>query len=151
MRQHRRVNIETQMSCHEIMLLFVLRKFILQMRVRSHTVGLDVWFLVGPFVYFHTSCVRTVKGLVRLHGYAGSPEPSLVAYISTIISWAGSNANEHISVFSERGSGGLTWGNKAVCKIWSDLFLLSPNVLSKISHSGLRICISLFQEILARV
>ena len=37
-------------------------------------------------------CVRTAKALVRLCGCAGSPEPSLVAYvISTIISWAGSN------------------------------------------------------------
>ena len=40
---------------HEIMALFVLRKFILQTHMRSHPVGLDVWFLVGPFVYFHTS------------------------------------------------------------------------------------------------
>ena len=48
--------------------------------------------LVGPFVYFHTSCVRTAKALASLRGCAGSPEPSLVAYpISTIISWAGSN------------------------------------------------------------
>ena len=63
-----------------------------QMRMLSYPVGLDVWFLVGSFVYFHTSCVRTDKALSRLRGCAGSPEPSLVAYvISTIISWAGSN------------------------------------------------------------
>ena len=54
--------------------------------------GLDVWFLVGPFVYFHTLCVRTAKALARLRGCAGSPEPSLVAFVvSTIISWAGFN------------------------------------------------------------
>ena len=42
------------------------------------------------FVYFHTSCVRTAKALARLRWCAGSPEPSLVAYvIRTIISWAG--------------------------------------------------------------
>ena len=53
--------------------------------------GLDVWFLVGPFIYFHTSSVRTAKALARLRGRTGSPEPSLVAYVlSTIISWAGS-------------------------------------------------------------
>ena len=76
---------------HEIMVLFVLPKLILQSRMRSHPVELDVWFLVRPFVYFHISCVRTVKALVRLRKCAGSPEPSLVAYvISTIISWAGS-------------------------------------------------------------
>ena len=93
---------------HEIMALFVLRKLNLQMRIRSHPVGLDVCFLVCPFVYFRSSCVRTAKALARLRRWAGSPEPSLVAYvtlcgcaglpepslvayvISTIISWAGS-------------------------------------------------------------
>ena len=73
------------------MVLFVLRKPILQTRMCSHPVVLDVWLLVGPFVYFHTSRVRTAKALARLPGCAGSPEPSLVAYvITTIISWAGS-------------------------------------------------------------
>ena len=44
-----------------------------------------------PFVYFHTSCVRTAKALARPRGYVGSPDHSLVAYvISYIISWAGS-------------------------------------------------------------
>ena len=80
--------------CHEIMVLFVLCKRILQTRMRNHPVGLDVWFLVVPFVYFNTSCVRTAKALARLRGCAGSPEPSLVAYvISAIISWTGSNLN----------------------------------------------------------
>ena len=63
------------------MALFELHKFILQMRMRSHLVGLDVWFLC--------EC-------------AGSPEPSLVAYaISTIISWAGSNRSFH-GIFQEK-------------------------------------------------
>ena len=76
---------------HEIMARFVLRKLIFQMRMHSHLVGLDVRFLVGPFDFFHTSCVRTAKALARLRGCEGSPEPSLVAYvISTIISCAGS-------------------------------------------------------------
>ena len=39
---------------HEIMALFVLRKLIIQTYMCSNPVGLDVWFLVGPFVYFHT-------------------------------------------------------------------------------------------------
>ena len=78
---------------HEIMVLLVLCKFILQTRMRSHPVGLDVWFLVGPFVYFHTLCVRTAKALARLRGCAVLPEPLLVTYvISTIISWAGSKS-----------------------------------------------------------
>ena len=54
---------ETFEQSHEIMVLFVLRKFILQTRMRSHPVGLDVWFLVEPFVYFHSACVRTAKAL----------------------------------------------------------------------------------------
>ena len=73
------------------MVLFVLRKLILQTVMRNHPMGLDVGFLIGPFVYFHVLCVRTAKALVRLRGCAGSPEPSLIAYeISTIISWTGS-------------------------------------------------------------
>ena len=77
--------------CHENMARFVLPKLILQTRMCSHPVGLDIWFLVGPFVYYDTSCVRAAKALARLRGCAGLPEPSLVAYvISTIISWAGS-------------------------------------------------------------
>ena len=76
---------------HEIMVLFVLRKLILQTSICSHPVGQDVRCLVGPFVYFHTLCVRTAKALARLRGCADSPESSPVAYvISTIISWAGS-------------------------------------------------------------
>ena len=71
--------------CHEIMVLFVLRKLILQTGMRRHPVWLYVWFLVGHFVYFHTSCKRTANALTWLR------ESSLVAYvISTIISWAGS-------------------------------------------------------------
>ena len=77
---------------HEIMVLFCLRKLILQTRMCSHPVGLEVGFLVGPFVYFHTSSVQTAKALARLPRCAGSPEPSMIAYvISAIISWAGSN------------------------------------------------------------
>ena len=51
---------------HEIIALFALCKLILQTHMRSHPVGLDVWCLIGPFVYFHTSCVWTAKALVRL-------------------------------------------------------------------------------------
>ena len=64
---------------HEIMVLFILSKLIHQMRMRSHPVRLDGCFLVGPIVYFHTSCVWTAKALARLRRCVGSPEPSLVA------------------------------------------------------------------------
>ena len=33
---------------HEIMVLFVFRKLILQTRMRSHQMGLDVWFWLNP-------------------------------------------------------------------------------------------------------
>ena len=86
---HRNTNEPT----HEIMAFFVLRK--LQTGMRNHPVWLDVLVLVGPFVYFHTSCEQTAKALARLRGCAGSPEPLLVAYVmSTIISWAGSNNDQ---------------------------------------------------------
>ena len=54
--------------CHKIMVLFVLRKLIHQMRMHSYLVGLYAWFLVGSFVYFHTSGVRTAKALVKKWG-----------------------------------------------------------------------------------
>ena len=54
--------------------------------------GLHVWFLVRPFVFFHTLCVRTA--MARLRGCAVSPGLSLFAYtISTMISWTGSFEN----------------------------------------------------------
>ena len=85
------ISVSLTDPCQEIMVLFVLRQLNLQTRMRSHPLELDVWFLIGPFLYFHTSCMRTVKALGRLRRCVGLPEPSLVAYvISTIISWAGS-------------------------------------------------------------
>ena len=75
----------------EIMVLFLLYKLIPQMRMGSHPVGLDVWFSIGPFVYFHASCVWTAKTLASPRGCAGAHKPSLVAYVfNTITSWAGS-------------------------------------------------------------
>ena len=75
------------------MVLFVLRKRILQTSMRSHPVGLDVWFWSEPS---STSLLHVCEHR-RLWWdcadvCAGSPEPLLVvAYvIRTIISWAGS-------------------------------------------------------------
>ena len=56
---------------HEVLALFVLCKFILLIRMPSHPVGLDVWFLVWPFVYFYSSCVWTVKVLADAWPFAG--------------------------------------------------------------------------------
>ena len=66
------------------MVLFVLSKLILQTRMCSHPVGLDVWCLVGPFVY-----VRTAKALARLRRLAWAFAGRLCT--CTIISWAGWN------------------------------------------------------------
>ena len=76
---------------HEIMVIFVLRKLILQIHMRSCPVVLDVWYLVGLFVTSILYVCEQRKALAKLRGRAGSPEPSRVAYvISIIISWAGS-------------------------------------------------------------
>ena len=48
---------------HEIMALFILHKLILQMCMHSHPMGLDVWFFIRPFVYFHSLCVHIAKAL----------------------------------------------------------------------------------------
>ena len=77
-----RLSDSSNEPCHEIMALSVLRKLILQTRMRSHPVGLDVWFLVGPFVYF--TCANS-EGSGETGVCAGSPEPSLVAY--NCVSW----------------------------------------------------------------
>ena len=60
-------NIAVIEPAHELMVLFVLRNLTLQMRRCSHPVGLDDWFLVRPFFYFHTSCARTAKARLSLH------------------------------------------------------------------------------------
>ena len=50
----------------EIMVLFVLRKLILQTCMCSYPVGLEGWLVVRPFIYFCTTCVRTAKALAHL-------------------------------------------------------------------------------------
>ena len=67
-------------QAHEIMVLFVLRKLFLQTHMRARC-----RIFVRPFVYFHTSCVRTAKALGRLRGCAGLPESLLIAYV--LMSW----------------------------------------------------------------
>ena len=81
------------------MALFVLCKPILQTRMRSHPVGLDVRFWSDPL---STSILHMCEqgrlwrdctdAQAHLSGCSGSPECLLVAnVINTIISWAGSN------------------------------------------------------------
>ena len=116
------------------MVLFVVRKLILQTRMRSHTVRLDVWFLVRPFDYFHTACVRTAKALARLRGCAGSPEPWLVAcVISTIISWADSvnmrGTLQYLSWYVTDSSRKNSFENSATLKI-------TVNIIEMILYYG---------------
>ena len=72
---------------HENMALFVLRKLILQMRMCSHPVELDVWFLVEHFVYFHTSCVRTSNALARLRRLTWAVTGRLCNKYHNLMSW----------------------------------------------------------------
>ena len=95
-------------------------------------------FFVGPFVYFHALCVRTAKALARLRECAGSPEPSLVAYvISTIISWAGSfryNFLYGFAVAGQRASPIILWfRNCVLCR--SVLSIIGSSHLGKGSLS----------------
>ena len=71
----------------EIMVLFSLRKLILQTRIRSHPVGLDVWFFVRCFVYFHSSCVRTAKALTRLRRLTWAFAGRLCDKYHNLMSW----------------------------------------------------------------
>ena len=110
------------------MVLFNLCKLRLQTRRRSHPVGLADWFLVGPFAYFHTSCVQTVK----------APEPSLVAYvISTIISWAGSYFNEARYIYAHFVSQAalISYRTPVSCIVFSE-----TNCLSHISSQLSCVC-----------
>ena len=76
---------------HEIMVLFFLHKLI-YLIAHAHPSSGARCLIFGPTLrLLPYLCVRTVKSLARLLGCAGSPEPSLVAYVkSTIISCAGS-------------------------------------------------------------
>ena len=96
----RKKKTKSNEPAHEIIVLFILRKLILQMCMSSNPVGLDVWCLVSPFVCFHTLCVWTAKALVRLCAYAGWPEPSLVAYVISIIIWWAGLYKKSIDKFS---------------------------------------------------
>ena len=62
---------------HEIMVLFVLRKLIIQTRMRSQLVGLDVWFWSDPTSasILHCSNSECSGETARMH------ESSLVAYV----------------------------------------------------------------------
>ena len=74
------------------MVLFVLRKLILQTRMGGHPVGLDVLsFGQTCRLLPYCTCANS-EAPARLRQCADTPEPSLIAYvISTIISWAGSS------------------------------------------------------------
>ena len=118
----------------EIMVLFVLRKLILQMGMRSHPVGLDVWFFVRSFVYCHTSCVRTAKALARLRGCTGSPEPLLIAYvINTIISWAGSYRTQTLFQFSASPSSIRHNGKCNICAFHEDIHAFEDWIFVRLS------------------
>ena len=69
------------------MTLIALRKLSLQTSMPSSPLGLHVWFLVKPFVYFHTLCVRTVKALARLRSLAWAFAVRLCDKYNNLMSW----------------------------------------------------------------
>ena len=83
-------SIQSQSMCftnepaHEFIVLFVLRKLILQTFMRSHPMGLDVWLLFGSFDYFHILCVRTAKADVDTY----------------VVTYADLNYRGRVSIFS---------------------------------------------------
>ena len=68
------------------MALSILRNLILQTHMRRHTVGLDVWFSVGPFAYFHISCVRPAK-TARMRTLAWAFTVRLCDKYHNLVSW----------------------------------------------------------------
>ena len=103
---------------HEIMALIDLRKLNLQTRMRSNPLGLHVWYLVRPFFYFHTSCVRTAKALAsaRMRSLAWAFAVRLCDNYHNL--WAGSN------IFTCRQ--GFFCDFHQCWKIWSYISLSNP-------------------------
>ena len=61
-----------------------------QLRMSSHSDGPRIWLSVWKFLLIHCLYERAAKVLARLRGWAGSPEPSLLAQaISTKFAWRG--------------------------------------------------------------
>ena len=79
-----RFNKSSMLMSHLMRLWYFLSSINLFFNRACHPMGIDVRFLVGPFIYFHTLCVPTAKAPVRLRGCAGSPEATLLAYVISI-------------------------------------------------------------------
>ena len=69
------------------MALLILCKLILQTYMRGHPEGLDIWFLVRPFAYFHTSCVGTAMTLIKLRRLAWAFAGRLYDKYHNLMSW----------------------------------------------------------------
>ena len=76
---------------HEIMALFVLRKLILQTHMRSHPVGLDVWFFgrtIRLLSYFMcANSDETVRMRRLAWAFAGRPAGRLCEKHHNLMSW----------------------------------------------------------------
>ena len=77
------------------MALFVLRKDILQTSTRSHPVALDVWLLVGPFVYFDTANSDGSGETARMRRLAWAFADRLYGKYHNIMSGSNFTRNEH--------------------------------------------------------
>ena len=84
----------------EIIELFVLRILILQTRMRSHPVGLDVWFFGRTLRLL--PCVRTVKALARLRRLAQVFAGRLCDNYHNLMSWLNFKWDGGLLVKSEK-------------------------------------------------
>ena len=74
---------------HGILALFVLRNFILEMRMCRHPVGLDVWFLVGlrPLPYFMWANSEGSGETARMRRLAWAFARRLCGKYHNLMSW----------------------------------------------------------------
>ena len=125
---------------HEILALFVLCKLILQTRMRSHPLGLDVWFLVGPFVNCHTSCARRHTGsaeTARMRRLAWAFAGYLCDKYHNLMSWRSVRVAERLAL--PTSDHGVAGSNPAGGEILPDLngaslyraFHVHPSIVSK--------------------
>ena len=110
--------------CHEIMVLFVLRKLILQMRMHSHPVGarcLIFWCTLCLLPYFMCGNREDSGKTARMHRLAWAGQ---ICYLYTIISWAGSYYSNFKIILGIQMSRHMTKPTKGhVRPVWSESLL----------------------------
>ena len=80
---------------HEVMVIFVFCKRILQTRMGIHPVGIDVWFLVGPFVYFMWANSEGSGETARMRRFAWAFAGRLCDKYHNLMSWPNYNQSPY--------------------------------------------------------